>query len=414
MRRFIWSLLLLGVPVVSADAAWIWVYDGEKHVVMPPAEGRPAWSQYPDADADGEPDPIITSLVLRIETEAGESAAKTRVGKSLHLTAQPELGGLELEPVSVTFHLAGPNGEVEVTPDQPLRGELTLGTAPAVYHAYYEIPEEPVEDQVGDYELTVDLAVGGATPRPGSVEPARIRAVGPRESTSEKVKVRVKEGLDRAKAEIREFGRDIRNELKDFIAEAGEGPPPGSLRDVHRRETLGMAEKLAAIPTSPLAPERKALGLERAWALKSRKGPFRSLLVVPYDMPQPLLEGGWIPLGRVAMTGLLVPGAPDPAEASPGPQGQLTSYRLALEMEPGDVEGYVNLLADDGSSVARLPTEAEWFAKMVFPDETHARQKRHPGHEEGGLVIVKLVAPLPTGCVRVEFDLPVVGRAEAE
>ena len=73
--------------MAPAHAAWVWVYGGEKHVVMPPEEGQPEWASYPDADDDGKPDPIITNIDLRIESDEGEAISKARVGQTIYLVA---------------------------------------------------------------------------------------------------------------------------------------------------------------------------------------------------------------------------------------------------------------------------------------------------------------------------------------
>jgi len=78
-------------------------------------------------------------------------------------------------------------------------------------------------------------------------------------------------------------------------------------------------------------------------------------------------------------------------------------------MDPGDTEGYVRFLTPNGESVGRIPADAEWFGKMVFPSDTHISQKRHPDADDGGLVKVKMVVPLAEGSVRAAFEVPVVG-----
>ncbi|HJN16069.1 MAG TPA: hypothetical protein QGH10_11280 [Armatimonadota bacterium] len=409
MRNTLWALMAAVIAASPSHAAWVWVYEGERHVVMPPEVGQPAWASYPDDDDDGRPDSVVTNVRLRIENEAGDAISKIRVGKTIRLIAEPELGGLETETLTVQFYLRGPGGAMPVVPADSIREAQPLGTAPATYRAMYAIPEEPVALHAGDYEASVEITLGNATMPAGVDDPVALRIAGPRESTTDKVERKVRRGLEKAGHKVKEFGEGVFDDVSETWSEATAGPPPGSLRQVQPRETAGIATRLSELPTSPLAPERDALAIDRAGALRSKKGPARSVLFIPYDEPRELTPEGWIPLGQVLMTGLRISTLSDGPKSVAWTLDRVTGCRVALEMEPMDTEGYVHFLAPGGESVGRIPADAEWFGGMVFPSDTHINQKRHPDTEDGGLVKVKMVVPLTKGSVRAAFEVPVIG-----
>jgi hypothetical protein len=378
---------------------------------MPPEEGQPEWASYPDADEDGKPDPIITHIDFGIENDKGETASKARVGETIHLVALPELGGLELETLTVRFRLAGPRGEVEVQPEEAIRQPGPLGTAPAIYRAQYAIPEEPVEDHVGQYEATVEVELGSARSTPEMTSVAQLRVVGPRETTPEKIARRVRTGLQKAGEEVSEFGQRVARKVEDWLEETTQPPPPGALHVVHDRAARGMIEAFVAGPTGPPAADAAALARDRGAALRSKTGPARSVLVIPFDSTRKALPDGSSPIGYLAMGGLRLSG---PAGSQPlTAEGAPTCYPLALQ---GSAEGEIEVavLSADATPLVVLPAQVQWFNKVPWPRQSYLKVEREPDAEADGLISVELVSPVHRGAVRVVFTLPVVPTMPVE
>jgi hypothetical protein len=414
VRRFISAFTAVLALSAPSHAAWVWVYGGERHVLMPPEEGRPPWADYPDADGNGQPDPIITKVELRIEDEDGQAVSRTRLGRTIRLVATPELGGMELEPLNVQFRLAGPVGEVEVDLDEALRNATVVGAAPATYTAHYSFPEPPAQDFVGDWQASVAIKVGAAS-LDTTAQPVALKVLGPRESTPEKVGRQVSGGLRQAGRHVREFGSRIAGEVEEWLAQQREALPPGALRDVQPRQTLGMVDRVLKAPGSPLAAEGALLAVERAAALRSRGGPQRSLLVVPLDAPAQPIADRWFPLGYAVMSGLRPPGVADLQTLLPWAcDGCVRAGRIVLEAEPGSPDGSVHFEAADGSHFVTVPAQVEWVGKVLFPGQTELRVTRHPTEGVDGLVDVRLISAVPGGAARVDFTLPLVPVDEPE
>lgn len=405
VRSSVSALLLVAALPCTGHAAWLWVYNGEKHVVMPPREGQPEWASYPDANDDGKPDPIITHIDFRVESQNGEPVGKSRVGETIHLVAAPELGGLELETLTVRFHLTGPRGEVEVAPEDAIRNPRPLGTAPAIYRATYAIPEEPVEDHVGEYEATVDVELGSARSTPEMTSIVQLRVVGPRETTPERIAREVRAGLQRAGEELSDFGERVAREVGAWLDEKTQPPPPGTLHVVHERATRGMIEKFVEGPAGPPAADRDALARDRGAALQSRTGPARSVLVVPFENAREALPDGSSPIGYLAMGGLR-PSGPAGGQAL-SDEDELTCYRIVLQ---GNAEGEteVGILSADATRLVALPVRAGWFNRLPWPRESYLKSEREPGPDTDGLISVELVSAVGGGAVRAVFTLPVV------
>lgn len=417
MRR----LTLVGTIVLGlaapAHAAWVWVYGGEKHVLMPPEEGQPPWAGFPDANGDGQPDPVITKVDLRIEDEEGQTISRTRLGKTIRLVAQPELGGMELEPLSVTFRLTGPVGAVEVVPDEALKAAVVLGTAPAIYCASYTFPAPPSREFVGEWQASVAVKVGSTVFDTAERQAMALRVLGPRETTPEKVGRKVRGGLEKAGREVKEFGEKVAEEVEEWVAQQKDVEVPGALKPVQPRQTLGMVHHVVTAPGSPLAGEKSALSAERATGLRSRRGPSRSLLVAPFDVaPEPTTEG-WFPLGYVVIGGMRPPGVADLQTALPWvSESGLRAGRIVLEAEPGAADGTVHFQASDpavAGDLVAVPATVEWFNKVLWPGQTQLRVRRHPTPDADGLVDITLVSAVTGGAARVTFALPLVPLPES-
>jgi len=417
VRRMALAVTIALALVAPSHAAWVWVYGGEKHVLMPPEEGQPPWAAFPDANGDGQPDPVITKVELRIEDEEGQAIVRARLGKTVRLVARPELGGMELEPLSVTFRLAGPVGEVEVVPDDALQAAVVLGTAPALYSATYTFPEPPSRDFVGEWEVSVEVKVGSATFDSADRQPVALRVLGPRETTPEKVGRKVRGGLQDAGRKVREFGDRVAGEVEDWIAKQKREDIPGALKPVQPRQTLGMVHRSLTAPGSPLAADESLLSAERAGGLRSRMGPSRSLLIVPFDGASEPTPDGWFPLGYVVISGVRPPGVADLQTLVPWVgDGGLRAGRIALEAEPGAADGTVHFEAADSTvagDLVTVPATVEWFDEVIWPGQTQLRVQRHPTPQADGLIDVKLVSAVSGGAARVEFTLPVVALPEA-
>ena len=414
MRPSILTAVALLTTVAPAHAAWVWVYGGEKHVLMPPEEGRPPWADFADANGDGTPDPIITKVELRLEADDGQATGRVRLGHTVHLIAVPELGGMELEPLAVTFRLVGPVGPVEVQPDEALRQATVLGTAPAVYTATYTFPEPPSRDFVGEWEASVAVRVGDTAFDTAARSPTALRVLGPRETMPEKVGREVKGGLREAGREVREFGGKVADEFGAWLAAHKKEQIPGALKPVHPRQTLGMVNRVLRAPGSPLAADEGLLAPERATALRSRIGPHRSLLVVPYDSSPAPGADYRLAVGYVVVEGVRPPGVVDLQSVLPWScDGCVRAGRLLLEAEPGASEGSVHLEASDGTPFLTVPASVEWFGKVIWPGQTELRIQRHPTPEAEGLVDIRLVSAVPGGAARVALTLPLVAAEEA-
>lgn len=417
MRRLALAVTIALTLAAPSHAAWVWVYGGEKHVLMPPEEGQPPWAAFPDANGDGQPDPVITRVELRVEDEQGQVIGRARLGKTIRLVAQPELGGMELEPVSVKFRLAGPVGEVEVVPGEGLRGAAVLGTAPAVYSVRYTFPEPPSPEYVGQWEASVEVKVGSAVFDTGARQPVALRVLGPRETTPGKVGRKVSGGLKDAGRKVRAFGEKVAGEVGNWIAEQKKVDIPGALKPVQPRQTLGMVHWVLVAPGSPLVAADRLLSADRAAALRSRSGPSRSLLVVPLDAASEPTADGWSPLGYVVMGGVRPPGAVDLQTALPWvSDGGLRAVRIVLEADPGGADGTVHFEAADPAAqgdLVALPAKVEWFDKVLWPGETQLHVQRHATPEADGLVDVRLISAVSGGAARVEFTLPLVALPEA-
>jgi len=399
--------LALAAP---APAAWVWVYDGNKHVVLPPAEGQPPWASYPDANADGRPDPIITRLSLRVENDKGESVSRVRMGQTVYVVATPELGALEEEPLTVRFHLTGPNGEVAVDPAADIAGTVPLGTAPPVYRASHTVPVESPGEPAGDYQATVEVRLGGATLPANAVPSAHLQVLAPREPTVEQVERTVHTGLTKAGEEIGKFVKRFGRGIGSALGLVG-GPGPGMLHEAHEREARGMARDATQAAGAQL-PDRAALSPGRAAAVHTVNGPLRSLVAVPLGQVQDPLAEGWVPLGYLALQGLRPkdswsPGATVPARVRP-----FVLYRLALRAEPGKRQGTIGVLAADGARVGELPAKVKWDRRLESPGTCTVRTVRHLNAQGEGRIGVEVIAAVVEGVARAEFVLPVVARDE--
>jgi hypothetical protein len=394
---------------VCAQAAWVWVYGGERHVVMPPEEGQPAWAAYPDADGDGRPDPIITKVDLRIQNDAGEPIARTRLGREIRLVATPELGGMELDRLVVRFRLAGPGGDLPLTLDEPLREPTVVGTAPPVYAARCVLPPPPGREFAGDYQASVRVELQGVVLDTRD-SPVPLRILGPRETMPERIGRKVRGPLRQAGRGVRELGEKVAGEVEAWLAE--QKPQPGHLHDVQRRQTLGMLDRVLQAPGSPIKAVEGDLGLPRAAALRSLKPPEHSVLVVPFDRAQALEADRWYPMGFVVLNGLRPPGITDLSTVLPWScEGCIRAGRLVLEAQPGDVEGRIHLEAADGHHFVSAPARLEWFNRLPFPREVELHMRTQPAADRGGLVETHIDSAVPGGAVRAEFDLPVVSTA---
>jgi hypothetical protein len=415
VRPTTWGLYLAVLALAApSQAAWVWVYGGERHVLMPPEEGRPPWADYPDADGNGQPDPIITKVELQIEDEHGQVISRTRLGRMIRLVATPELGGMELEPLKVQFRLAGPVGDVQVDLDEALRSATALGAAPATYAANYTFPSPPAQGFVGDWQASVVVKVGAASLDTGA-QPVPLKVLGPRETTPEKVGRQVSGGLREAGRHVREFGSRIASEVEEWLAQQREELPPGALRDVQSRQTLGMVHQVLKAPGSPLAADEARLAVERATAVRSRTSPRRSLLVVPLDASAQPIADRWFALGYVVMSRLRPPGVADLQTVLPWAcDGCMRAGRIVLEAEPGSADGNVHLEAADGSHFVTVPARVEWVGKVLFPGQTELRVTSQPAEGVDGLVDIRLVSAVPGGAVRAGFTLPLVPVDEPE
>jgi len=405
LRSLLLVVLVWVCCVAPTHAAWVWVYEGEKHVVMPPAEGQPEWASYPDANGDGKPDPIITNIDLRIEDDQGEAITKARVGQTIYLVAVPELGGLEMETLTVRLRLSSPSGDLAVVPDEPIRKPTALGAAPSTYRAQYAIPEEPVAEHVGQYEATVEIELGAARSTPAMTSVVELRVVGPRETLPEKVAREVKMGLTRAGEEISKFGQRVATEVGAWVERTKQPPPPRALQVVHERQTRGMVEELLQEPAGIAAADRERLALDRGAALRSKTGPPRSVIVVPFDAAGEMDSDGSSPIGYLATSGLRVPG-PAGAEEQPAP-ASAHCYRLLLESAAED-EVTVGIRLADGTPLLSLPVEAKWFNSLPWPGESALKVERHPDADTDGLVTAELVSAVTGGAIRALFTLPIV------
>ncbi|MGQ9730162.1 MAG: hypothetical protein ACUVX8_02725 [Candidatus Zipacnadales bacterium] len=405
MRRV---LGCLAVIVFSAPsyAAWIWLYNGEKYVMLPPEEGQPAWTSQPDTDGNGRPGPVIAGVNLRIENEEGQRVTRIRLGRTVRLIAVPELGGLETEPLTVRFHLTGIKGELELSPDPAIAEETLLGNAPPIFTAECTLPSEGGDDLAGDYEATVEIQVGGVKLASDRSAATRLRILGSRESIREKVKRKIAPSIRKAGREVRQFAEEVAADLEEWWA-LKKGPQiPGALKDVQPRQTLGMIDRLVNVQSSRLAADRTSLAPERAMALRSRSTPLRSLVVIPFDTPQEPLSANLFPIGYMALTGLRISDGVDLTSMLPGTgeEGVWVS-RLLLAAEPRAANGLIHFEAADGTHFLTLPTEVEWFGRVLFPGETHLDVKRQPTPTSAGMVKVKLISAIPGGAVRVLFTL---------
>lgn len=413
MRRLALAVMIAGVSAAPSPAAWVWVYGGEKHVLMPPEEGRPPWADFADADRDGTPDPIITKVVLRLEDDEGQPITRIRLGRTVHLVAVPELGGMELEPLSVVFRLAGPLGPVEVPLGEGLVEGGAVGTAPAIYRGSYTLPEPPSREFTGVWNASVEVRVGEAGFDTAARSPMALRVLGPRETMPEKVGREVKGGLREAGREIKEFGEKVAVEVEAWLAAHKKVDIPGALKPVQPRATLGIVDRAVRAPGSPLAADEAILAPKRATALVSRTGPPRSLLVVPLDRAAPPQAGYRLALGYVVVEGVRPSGVADPPPLTPGSAaGEARVVRLVLEAEPGAAEGSVQVEGLDGAPLLTVPARVEWFGRVIWPGEMDLRVLRHPTAEADGLVDIRLVSAVPGGAARVEFTLPLVDAAQ--
>ena len=409
MRPVLLVTVLLLVGMAPAHAAWVWVYGGEQHVLLPPEEGRPPWADFADANADGTPDPIITKIELRVEDDEGEPIGRVRLGRTVHLVAVPELGGMELEPLGVTWRLVGPVGAVEVTPEEALGQAAVLGTAPPVFRASYTLPEPPSREFAGDWSVSVEVRVGSASFDTATTTPLALKVLGPRETMPEKVGREVSGGLKGAGREVKEFGEKVAGEIEAWLAAHKKEPLPGALKPVPPRETLGMVERVLRAEGSPPAREAELLAANRATARRSRLGPHRSLLVIPYDRAVTPEEEYRLPVGWVVVEGVRPPGVVDLQAVLPWSYGSgVRAGRVLLEAEPGSAEGNVHLEASDGTPFLTLPARVEWFGRVLWPGETELRVQRHPTPEGDGLVDIRIVSAVPGGAARVDFTLPLV------
>lgn len=411
MRSLLLVVLVWVCCIAPTHAAWVWVYGGEKHVVMPPEEGQPEWASYPDADGDGKPDPIITNIDLWVENDLGEAISKARVGQTIYLVAVPELGGLEVETLIVRLRLSSPSGDLAVLPDEPIRKPTALGAAPSTYRAQYAIPEEPVEDHVGEYEATVEIELGPARSTPEIASVVGLRVVGPRETLPERVAREVKMGLTKAGEEISKFSQRVASEVEAWVERTKQPPPPHALQVVHERQTRGMVEELLQEPAGIVAADRELLALDRGAALRSKTGAPRSVVVVPFDAAGEMDSDGSSPIGYLAMSGLRVPGPADVGEQPA--QASARCYRLLLQSAAED-EVTLGIRLADGTPLLSLPVQAKWFNSLPWPAESHLKVERQPNGETDGLVSAQLVSAVTGGAIRAVFTLPIVPAEPAE
>ncbi len=403
MRGIVFGLSVLVCLVQPAHAAWVWVYDGNKHVVLPPETGQPPWASYPDTNGDGRPDPIVTKVALRVQNEKGESVARVSAGQTVTLAAVPELGGLEEEPLTVRFHLAGPKGEVAVEPAAEIKQTVPLGTAPAVYRAQYAIPA----DQTGTYEASVEVTVGSVS-LPAEMAPkVQFQAVAPHEAPTKQMARAVRKGLSDTGGKISKFTGRVAAGARDVFDVGRNAVSPGVLEEVQERQTAGMVKDATHAAGAQL-PDRDTLSGERAAAVHSVKPPIQSVLVVPAGKAEADIEGGR-PLGWVAFQGLRPAGQPWEGRIVPAEGRPFVLYRLVLKAEPNAAQGQVRLLAADGSSVAELPATLKWEKRLPWPGTCLVHAVKHPveANEGQGSVAVTAIAAVAEGAVRAEFTLPI-------
>jgi hypothetical protein len=401
---------LLACLLGPADAAWVWVYEGNKHVVLPPGEGQPPWASYPDADGDGRPDPIITKVTLRVENTQGEAVARVRVGQTIQLVAVPELGALEEEPLTVRFHVTGPRGEAAIEPDPDIQRAVAVGVAPAVLRASCTIPAEPAADYAGEYQATLDLTLGKAVLPEASAPVAKFRVVAPREPLTEKVKRAVSKGMDRAAEDVNKAAQRVAKDVALALDFDRGTWPADVLYDVHERETWGLARQTTHGPPTPV-PDETALAPKRAAAIQTVKPPLRSVLVVPVGIAQePVAENaypvGWLGLQGLRPSGVRGLGAIVPAKGRP-----FVLYRVVLKGKPGTPEPQVLLMAADGAQVLELTARVKPLARIRYPGRCSLRALKRLGEEVESEVQTILLAPTVDGIARVEFVLPVSGSA---
>ena len=396
------------VLVAPTHAAWVWVYEGNKHVVLPPAEGQPPWASYPDTNGDGRPDPVITGLSLRVEDDKGALVSRVGMGQTVHFVATPELGALEGEPLMVRFHLTGPKGEVAVAPAADLAGAVPVGTAPAVYRASHAVPVGSPAEPAGDYQATVELRLGEVTLPASAVPSARLRVVAPREPTVEQMERAVHTGLAKAGEQVGEFAKRLGRGVGSALGLVA-GPRPGVFHEAHERETFGMARDATQAAGAQL-PDRAALSPGRAAAVRTVNGPLRSVLAVPLGQAQDPLAEGWLPLGYLALQGLRPKDAWSPGAIVPARVRPFVLYRLALRAEPGKRQGTIGVLAADGARVAELPAKVEWARRIEWPGTCLVRTAQHLSDQGEARMFVQVIAAVVDGAARVEFVLPVVAR----
>lgn len=407
-------IVLLAVSVFNEPgaAAWVWVYGGEKHVLLPPEEGEPPWARFPDSNGDGKPDPVITEVHLRIEDTEGRAINRTRLGRTIRLVATPELGGLELEPLSVTFRLSGPAGDAKLVPDRALQEATVLGTAPAIYVATYTLPEPPSLEFVGEWQASVQVKVGETVFDTAARHRVTLVVLGPRETTVEKIGRTVRGGLELARSEVKELGEKVAS-VEAWLQKQRKEPPPGALKPVQPRQTLGMADKALRAPNSPLTGDAALLGVRRATALRSRSGPPRSVLVMPLDKPAAPRPDGRLLVGYAVLEGLIAVGTADSQPvASWACEGCIHALRLVLETEPGAADGNIHLETPEGTLLATIPTTVERFRRVLWPGQTELHVQRTTGGEAQATVCVTMISAVSTGAVRVRFLLPLVPLTE--